>query len=196
MKKTKEKFEFDMGQIDTAFPLLGKIRFPLMGQIVLVTSISREGIPNVAPKSWISILSSNPPIVGFSCNVEHHTSRNILSTGEFVINIPGEDIVEKIWKTAELGQPDPKEIEKAGLTPAKSTKLSTPRIAECKAHLECSLDWTKKYKQEIIIFGKVLLAAIDKQAMDKSLEERYKYLKLLAYLDEKTYGVISSAKRI
>lgn len=196
MKKTKEKVEFNVGQIDTAFPLLGKIRFPLMGQIVLVTSISREGIPNVAPKSWISILSSNPPIVGFSCNIEHHTSKNILSTGEFVINIPGEDIVEKVWKAAELGEPEPKEIEKAGLTPAKSTKLSTPRIAECKAHLECSLDWTKKYKQEIIIFGKVLLAAIDKQLVDKDLEERYKYLKLLAYLDDKTYGVINSAKRV
>ena len=196
MKKTKEKVDFDIGQIDTPFPHLGKIRFPLMSQIVLVTSINREGIPNFAPKSWISIFCSNPPIVGFGCNINHHTAKNILSTGEFVINIPGEEIVQKIWKSTESGQPHSMEIEKAGLTPIKSTKISTPRIAECKAHLECSLDWTKKYQQEIVIFGKVLLAAIDKQAVEKDLKERYKYFKLLAYLDERTYGVINSAKKV
>ena len=196
MKKTNEKIDFDLSQITTPFPNLGKIRFPLFGQIVLVTSINREGIPNVAPESWISTFSSNPPIVGFGCNVNHNTAKNILSTGEFVVNIPGEEIAQNVWKILELDKDDSKKIEKAGLTPIKSDKISTPRIAECKAHLECSLDWTKKYQQEIVIFGKVLLAAIDKKAMEKDLDERYKYFKLLAYLDEKTYGVINAAKKV
>lgn len=196
MKEAKEKIDFDMSQLDTTFPYLGEVRFPLLGQIVLVTSISREGITNVAPKSWISMFSSNPPIVGFGCNINHLTAKNILSTGEFVVNIPGEEIAPKIWKSAELDQPDPEKIKKAGLSPIKSTKISTPRIAECKAHLECSLDWTKKYRQDIVIFGKVLLAAIDKEALEKESDERYKYFKLLAYLDEKTFGVIRAAKKI
>jgi flavin reductase (DIM6/NTAB) family NADH-FMN oxidoreductase RutF len=196
MKKAKEKIDFDISQLSTSFPYLGKLRFPMLGQIVLVTSINREGIPNVAPKSWISIFSSNPPIVGFGCNTNHTTAKNILTTGEFVINIPGEEIVQNAWKIIELDKDDPKNIEKAGLTPAKSTKISTPRIAECKAQLECSLDWTKKYKEEIVIFGKVLLAAIDKAAVEKDVDERYKYFKLLAYLDEKTYGVINAAKKV
>jgi flavin reductase (DIM6/NTAB) family NADH-FMN oxidoreductase RutF len=196
MKKIKEKIDFDISQLSTLFPHLGKVRFPMLGQIVLVTSISREGIPNVAPESWISIFSSNPPIVGFGCNTNHNTAKNILSTGEFVINIPGEEIVQNIWKIIELPNDDSKKIEKAGLTPVKSTKISTPRIAECKAHLECSLDWTKKYQQEIVIFGKVLLAAVDKKAVEEDVDERYKYFKLLAYLDEKTYGVINTAKKM
>jgi flavin reductase (DIM6/NTAB) family NADH-FMN oxidoreductase RutF len=82
------------------------------------------------------------------------------------------------------------------LTPLKSVKITTPRITECKAHLECSLDWTKKYGDEIIIFGKVLLASIDKKAVEGTLEERYKYLKLLTYLDEGAYGIIKTANRI
>jgi flavin reductase (DIM6/NTAB) family NADH-FMN oxidoreductase RutF len=82
------------------------------------------------------------------------------------------------------------------LTPLKSVKITTPRITECKAHLECSLDWTKKYGDEIIIFGKVLLASIDKKAVEGTLEERYKYLKLLTYLDEGVYGVIKTAQKI
>jgi len=197
-RKIQEKIDFEirgLNEIDT-FPMLDKIHFPLIGQVVLVTSINRDKIPNVAPKSWISIFARKPAIVGFGCNVNHDTSKNILTTGEFVINIPGAELAKKIWKAAESKGQDSKEIEKVGLTPIKSVKITTPRIAECKAHLECSLDWTKKYGDEIIIFGKVLLASIDKKAVEGTLEERYKYLKLLAYLDEGTYGVIKTAQKI
>jgi len=197
-RKIQEKIDFEirgLNEINT-FPMLDNIHFPLIGQVVLVTSINREKIPNVAPKSWISVFARKPAIVGFGCNVNHDTSKNILSTGEFVINIPGAELAKKIWKASESKGQDSKEIEKVGLTPIKSVKITTPRIAECKAHLECSLDWTKKYGEEIIIFGKVLLASIDKKAVEGTLEERYKYLKLMAYLDDGAYGVIKTAQRI
>ncbi len=197
-RKIQEKIDFEirgLNEINT-FPMLDNIHFPLIGQVVLVTSINREKIPNVAPKSWISVFARKPAIVGFGCNVNHDTSKNILTTGEFVINIPGAELAKKIWKASESKGQDSKEIEKVGLTPLKSVKISTPRIAECKAHLECSLDWTKKYGDEIIIFGKVLLASIDKKAVEGTLEERYKYLKLLTYLDEGAYGVIKTAQKI
>jgi flavin reductase (DIM6/NTAB) family NADH-FMN oxidoreductase RutF len=197
-RKIQEKIDFEirgLNEIDT-FPILDNIHFPLIGQVVLVTSVNREKIPNVAPKSWISIFARKPAIVGFGCNVNHDTSKNILSTGEFVINIPGAELAKKIWRASESKGQDSKEIEKVGLTPIKSVKITTPRIAECKAHLECSLDWTKKYGEEIIIFGKVLLASIDKKAVEGTLEERYKYLKLLTYLDEGAYGIIKTANRI
>lgn len=197
-RKVQEKIDFEirgLNEINT-FPMLDNIHFPLIGQVVLVTSINREKIPNVAPKSWISVFARKPAIVGFGCNVNHDTSKNILATGEFVINIPGAELAKKIWKASESKGQDSKEIEKVGLTPLKSVKITTPRIAECKAHLECSLDWTKKYGDEIIIFGKVLLASIDKKAVEGTLEERYKYLKLLTYLDDGVYGVIKTAQKI
>jgi flavin reductase (DIM6/NTAB) family NADH-FMN oxidoreductase RutF len=197
-RKVQEKIDFEirgLNEINT-FPMLDNIHFPLIGQVVLVTSINREKIPNVAPKSWISVFARKPAIVGFGCNVNHDTSKNILSTGEFVINIPGAELAKKIWRASESQGQDSKEIEKVGLTSLKSVKITTPRIAECKAHLECSLDWTKKYGEEIIIFGKVLLASIDKKAVEGTLEERYKYLKLLTYLDDGVYGVIKTAQKI
>ncbi len=197
-KKIQEKIDFEirgLSEINT-FPMLENFHFPLIGQVVLVTSINRDKIANVAPKSWISVFARKPAIVGFGCNVNHDTSKNILTTGEFVVNIPGAELVKKVWKASESKGQDSKEIEKVGLTPIKSVKITTPRIAECKAHLECSLDWTKKYGNEIIIFGKVLLASVDKKALEGTIEERYKYLKLMAYLDDGAYGVIKTAQKI
>lgn len=204
MKKEIEKVDFDLGGLRNvdSFPLLGdpkeafRLRFPLVGQVVLITSINREKVPNLALQSWISIFSSRPAIVGFGCNISQPTAKNILSTGEFVVNIPGTDLAKKIWNISDIETEGNKEIEKLGLTPIKSAKLSTPRIAECKAHLECSLDWTKKYVDQMVIFGRVLLASVDKKVVEADLEERYKYLKLFTDLDEGIYGMIKETKKV
>lgn len=199
MKKEIEKLDFEvkgLTNIET-FPIVGgDIHFPLVGQLVLVTTVNRDKIPNVAPQSRISVFASKPAIIGFGCNMNHDTAKNILSTGEFVVNIPGAELAKKIWQAAELKGTHKNEIQKVGLTPIKSKKISSPRIAECKAHLECALDWTKKYGDEVVIFGRVLLASIDKKAAKGKLEERYKYLKLITHLDENLYGVIKEAKRV
>jgi flavin reductase (DIM6/NTAB) family NADH-FMN oxidoreductase RutF len=123
-------------------------------------------------------------------------AKNILSTGEFVINIPGADLAKNVWKIVEAVPTGEKEIQELGLTPVKSVKLTTPRIAECKAHLECSLDWTKKYGDEMVIFGRVLLASVDREVVEAELSERYKQLKLFAQLDNGLYGVIKEAKQV
>jgi len=204
MKKKIEKIDFDVSGLRNtdSFPLVGdpneatRLRFPLVGQVVLITSVNREQIPSLATQSWISIFASRPAIVGFGCNVNSPTAKNILSTGEFVINIPGAELAKKIWNVSEMETEENKQIEKVGLTPVKSTKLSTPRIAECKAHLECSLDWTKKYGDQVVIFGRVLLASVDKNAVEADSGQRYKYLKLFADLDEEVYGVIRDAKKV
>ncbi|MFQ6031617.1 MAG: flavin reductase family protein [Candidatus Zixiibacteriota bacterium] len=204
MKKKVQKIDFDISGLRSidSFPLLGdpkdasRLRFPLVGQVVLITSINREKVSSLAPQSWISIFASHPAIVGFGCNLNQPTAKNILSTGEFVVNIPGAELAKKIWNVSELEMEGNKQIEKVGLTPVKSAKLSTPRIAECKAHLECSLDWTKKYGDQVVIFGRVLLASVDKKAVEADLGQRYKYLKLFADLEEGVYGVIKEAKKV
>ena len=204
MKKKTEKVDFDISGLRSidSFPLLGgskgasRLRFPLVGQVVLITTVNREKVPSLAPQSWISIFASRPAIVGFGCGLSQPIAKNILSTGEFVINIPGAELAKKIQNVSEMEAEGNKQIEKMGLTPVKSAKLSTPRIAECKAHLECSLDWTKKYGDQVIIFGRVLLASVDKKAVEANLGERYKYLKLFADLDDGVYGVIKEAKKL
>ena len=62
---------------------------PLLGQIVLVTTLNEDGQSNIAPKSWISMMAFDPPLLALGCNLNHWTARNILRTGEFAVNIMG-----------------------------------------------------------------------------------------------------------
>lgn len=89
-----------------------------------------------------------------------------METGQFVINVPTEDIVAQVLKAAMITEkPCPagiNEIEKAGLTPFPAEKVMPPRIKECVAHYECLFDWCK----ENIIVGKFVAASVDKILMD------------------------------
>jgi flavin reductase (DIM6/NTAB) family NADH-FMN oxidoreductase RutF len=197
-KKIPEKVDFDVRGFPSvsAFPLLGDLSFPLVGQVVLVTSRNREGTPNVSPLSSVCIFTSKSAIVGFGVNSQTVTAKNILSTGEFIINVPGTDIIKKVWKAGEDGDAHPKDLAKIGLTPLKAVKLAAPRVGECKAHLECSLDWTKKYGDEVVIFGRVLLASVNKEIVESTTEKRYSDLKLFTSLENSAYGLIRPAKKV
>lgn len=151
---------------------------PLLGQVVLVTTVDPDGSVNVAPKSWISMVSFGPPpVVMFGCNLRHRTARNALAVGQFVINVPGHDLISSAWA---VGGESPGEGEERfrrhGLTPREAIRLGPPRIEECVAHLECELDGTREWGEEVAIFGRVVAVSMDAALMSGAVSERYRQL--------------------
>lgn len=171
---------------------------PLLGQLALVTTVSADGVPNVAPKNWLSMMVGNPPIVALGCNLGHHTAQNILATREFVLNFPGDDLAATVWRSGLKGDHprDPRDIERLGLTPIPSLNVRPPRIAECRAHLECHLESTKEYGQEIVLFGQIVAASIDEAALEGDPAGRYAYLRPIVYLENGMYGVVERGHRV
>jgi len=171
---------------------------PLLGQLALVTTVSADGIPNVAPKNWLSIVVGDPPIIALGCNLGHHTAQNILDTGEFVLNFPGDDLAATVWRSGLKGdhERDPRDIVGLGLTSIPSLAVRSPRIAECRAHLECRLESTKEYGQEIVLFGQIVAASIDEAALKGDPAERYAYLRPIVYLEGSMYGVVERGHEV
>ncbi|MEG9295004.1 flavin reductase family protein [Mangrovibacillus sp. Mu-81] len=112
--------------------------------IAFVTSLSADNILNGAPFSYFNIVSSNPPMISLSIQRvngrQKDTSRNILQHKEFVVHIVDEQNVEQVNKTAANLPSNQSEIQFAGLTPVKSTKLSVPGVKEAKIRMECVLE--------------------------------------------------------
>ncbi|MHA1721479.1 MAG: flavin reductase family protein [Candidatus Baldrarchaeia archaeon] len=159
--------------------------------IVVITTISREGVPNAALKTNFMIVSSLEE-VAFACSPEHDTYRNIVETGEFVVNVPPEEIIEKIMATAVDFPHNVNEIEKAGLTAIPSEKVKPPRIKECKLHFECKLKW---YKDNIFV-GSVVSASADEDLIEGSVEERQRKLQQIFLVGAKMYGKIGEIKEL
>ncbi len=121
--------------------------------IAWVSTISKEGILNIAPFSYYAGISSVPPLVMISIGKKEtkekkDTWQNIEETGEFVINIVTKELVDKMNITSLPFEKEIDEFEKAGLTPIDSDFIKAPRIKESPVNIECR-------KFEIIEIGKM-----------------------------------------
>jgi flavin reductase (DIM6/NTAB) family NADH-FMN oxidoreductase RutF len=114
--------------------------------IALVSTISKGGIPNLAPFSNFCGVCPRPFIVAFAPIIrpedgtKKDTTRNIEETGQFVINIVTEDIVTKVNETSIEFAPDIDEFQETGLTPIPSSKVMPYRVKESPIQMECVLE--------------------------------------------------------
>lgn len=139
----------------------------LVRPTVVITTISENGVPNAAPFSWTSPISTKPPLFGFSCNPKHDTWRNIRKNGEFVVNLVGEDF-GPLMHILERDFPyEVSEIEKAHLTEMKPVKVKPPRIKEAFGWFECKMEEHFQIADHIWVVGKVLAIEVKDDYMEE-----------------------------
>ena len=113
--------------------------------IAFVSTVSAEGIRNLAPFSFFTGISANPPVICFSPMVrasdgQHKdTLRNIEATGEFVVNVVSEEFGDRMNACSGEYPPEVDEFEVSGLTAIPSDLVKPPRVAESKVNMECRL---------------------------------------------------------
>lgn len=98
------------------------------------------------------------------------TYRNVLDTQEFVVNVPSFDreILEKVRVVGLEFPSEVNELDKAGLTSIPSKTVKAPRIAECRSHFECEVEWTKQWLNRLMVVGKVVAAPVDEGFTDEN----------------------------
>lgn len=102
-----------------------------------ISSLSTEGVRNLAPYSYFNLIASHPPVVMFGSGLVKDTQRNVEATGEFVCNIVGFDLHEEMNQTSAHLPPEIDEFDFAGLEAAASTLVRPPRVKRALAALEC-----------------------------------------------------------
>jgi flavin reductase (DIM6/NTAB) family NADH-FMN oxidoreductase RutF len=136
--------------------------------IAWITSMDREGSLNAAPFSAYNYLCTDPPVVGIGVTnrpgheaIPKDTARNIRRTGEFVINVVTEDLLQQMNITATDFPAGVNELEMAGLTTAPSSIVKVPRIAQAHAALECTEFTTMEIGRSRIILGRVVAMVVE-----------------------------------
>ena len=131
--------------------------------IAWVTTRSRDGVINLAPFSCFTFVSTKPPMVGINVGLRDgqikDTAANISDTGEFVVNIADETMIEQIHRSAIAYPPEVSEVEVLGLKLAPSETVAVPRLADTPVSLECRLHQTLDFGDTgaKFIVGEVLL---------------------------------------
>ncbi|CAM3617963.1 hypothetical protein FSS13T_17580 [Flavobacterium saliperosum S13] len=172
-----------------------------------ISSISEDGIPNLAPFSFFNAVGEDPPHVMFSTvrpnNSNKDTLNNVLTTKQFVVNMVVEDIVEQMNTTSQSVASDINEFELAGLTAIPSVKVKAPRVKESPINMECELvhHYTledNKHGGATIIIGRIVMFHIDESVLLDDFKinmETYKPVARLAGSNYSKLGEIFSIKR-
>ena len=125
-----KKIEISNNEYPVASPTLA---------VWLISTISKNGINNIAPYGMIMPVSYQPLILAVGTDTDRDTYRNIIETGEFVLNMASTQMIKNVNITAKRVPPEIDEFETANLTPIPSLKIKPNRIKECKIHIECQL---------------------------------------------------------
>jgi flavin reductase (DIM6/NTAB) family NADH-FMN oxidoreductase RutF len=133
--------------------------------IAWVSSQNLDGVPNVAPHSYFTVLSHQPPQLGFVSVGETDTLRNVRETGEYVINVAGEELAERLNRTAANFPPEESEFAWAGLTPELASKVAAPRVGEAPVSLEMRLTEIKPIGDCFLVIGEVVWVRIAEAVM-------------------------------
>ena len=102
-----------------------------------ISTISRDGICNIAPYSFFNAIGERPPYVIIGSGGAKDTQHNIDETGEFVCSLATYELREQMNVTSAALAPDVDEFPISGLTAAKSNLVKPPRVKESPVALEC-----------------------------------------------------------
>lgn len=134
--------------------------------IAWVSTSSWDGVDNLAPHSFYTVASVNPPIVQFTSVGEKDSLRNIRATGEFVINFAPSHLIDAVNVTGARCSPETSEFDVAGLTRETSHTVAVPRVKESPASLECQLHEVIPMGDCHLIFGVVNHAVVDSAVLE------------------------------
>ena len=112
--------------------------------IAFVSTVSSDGVPNLAPFSFFNAVGANPPAVVFSPGTKadgtaKDTLNNLQAVGEFVVNVVPDRIRDAMNETSYPLAAEVNEFEAAGFTPLPGRFVRPFRVAESPVHLECKL---------------------------------------------------------
>ena len=102
-----------------------------------ISTLSPDGVVNLAPYSFFNAISSRPPFVMFSSSEPKDSRHNAETGGEFVVNLATYALREAMNASSAAMPADVSEPAAIGLEMAPSVSVKVPRVARSPAALEC-----------------------------------------------------------
>lgn len=173
--------------------------------IAWISSISNDGINNLAPFSYFNIVGEKHIIFSTAKNKGQNkdTLNNILETGEFVLNMVTEEVVEAMNATASELPAHEDEFVFANVTPIASELIKPNRVKESKIAFECKMIHHYTIPNEnnngaTMVIGEIVMMHFDDSVLLENYKinlETYKPISRLAGSNYAKLGELYSIKR-
>ena len=172
--------------------------------VTIITTVSSKGVVNAAPYSLFmpyDVMHRRPQVL-VGMRKFSHTYKNIVTSGEFVVNFPPEDFLDEVMETSRFYREGINELDHTRFTTLPSLKVAPPSLEECPQHIECRLHKNYEIDQtQAKVIGDIAAIVVDEELIPMGRGERIAKLNMPVYLgDEKRkyfyYGKVASARML
>jgi flavin reductase (DIM6/NTAB) family NADH-FMN oxidoreductase RutF len=156
---------------------------------VVLVSCGHGERANIITIAWTGILCSNPPQVGIGVQPARHSHGLIQEAGEFVVNVPGEGLLDEMEYCGFVSGRDADKFASPGLTPVPGSAIATPLIAECPINLECKLAHTLPLGSHDLFVGEVVAVQLSEEVLDERGRVDNEKLKPILFTGDAYWGL-------
>jgi len=164
--------------------------------IAWVSTLDADGRTNLAPHSFFTVASSEPPIVQFTSMGRKDSLRNIEQTGQFTICFAARQQFEQINATATEFPPGRSEFDEVGIRTEPSKVVAAPRVAQSPAALECELHRVIEVGNAFLVLGQVVHVAVSDQVYNDQRRPDAQLLNPLARLGGNQWAALGDVLSI
>ncbi|GAB6262942.1 flavin reductase family protein [Photobacterium sp. R1] len=132
---------------------------------------------NLAPFSYFTAVSSNPPLLMLSVGKKPNgdikdTTRNVMATGRLVIHIAPTELGEQVTATSATLDHRVSEVETNQIELAEFEGFDLPRVAACPVAFGCTLFEIKEIGNtpQSLIFAEIEQIYLDENMIDRNSE--------------------------
>ncbi len=137
-----------------------------------ISSLSRDGVRNLAPYSFFNAFNYVPPIIGFASIGRKDSLNNIEATGEFVWNLASEPLAQQMNQSCAAVPSEADEFALAGLATEPSVVVKPPRVQASLVTMECKLSQILQLQAADgtpvptwLVLGEVVMVHIDESLL-------------------------------
>ena len=169
-------------------PVQGKLMlYPVTAAMVTCADGEEQ---NIIAITFIAPVSANPPTAMISVLPTRHSYNMIKNSGEYVINIPGPELLYEIQYTGRKSGRDVDKFKELGLTAIPAQKVKAPLIKECWGHIECKVVGEYPAGAHTMFVGEIVAASCNEGCFENSIVLGEDKARMIEFLGGNKYGIV------
>ena len=164
--------------------------------IAWVSTVSADGVANLAPYSFFTVSSTVPPVVQFTSVTRKDSLRNIEATGEFVVNLATAPLVDQVNGSSAGFEHGVSEFEALGIESEPSAVVRPPRVAAAPIAIEASLHRVVEVGNCFVVMGNVVALSVRPEFLAEDGLPEFDAIAPLSRLGRSEWGLPPEVREI
>lgn len=150
--------------------------------VVMVSSGSKDGIPNIMTAAWAGTVNSEPPMISVSIRKSRYSHKLISETGEFVVNLVSKSLCKACDYCGVRGGENEDKFKSCSLTPVKGKEMEYAyAIKEAPVSISCVVKSVTELGSHDMFIGEIKAITADSYLLDENGKLCLDNARLVAY---------------